>query len=192
MITVVPPNLGGDDQLAVAPGDMEQRHRHEVADGLAVLEADHPLARLRIGQEVLVGGHGALREARGAARVEDGGQVLLAEVVDHHRGAVGHVDTRLEDVRGARVGDHVLDLAVAEAGVHGHGHGARHLDAEKGESPRIAVAEADGDAIATLDAGLTQATGDPCGTVPHVLVAEAFAAQLDEGLALRVGLDGVP
>ena len=87
----------GDEELAVAARHMEHRHRDQVADLDVVGEADHAAAGLAVGEEVLLGGHRALREARGAARVEDRGEVVVAEVVDDGGLAVRQRGAGLED-----------------------------------------------------------------------------------------------
>jgi len=75
---------------------------------VAVTEIDLPADRafevydapacFAVREEVLVRGHGALGEAGGSARVEDGGQVARLEVVDHIRVTLGHRRARLEHV----------------------------------------------------------------------------------------------
>jgi hypothetical protein len=90
---------------------------------------------------------------------------------------------------GPRVGHHVLDLGLGEAGVDGDGHGAGHLDAPEGEGPRDAVAHADGDAVARLHAGGAETAGDASAAVPVLLVRQALAVDLDQRLPIGVGID---
>ena len=109
----------------------------------------------------------------------------MAEVVDDDRVTVGKRRARLEDVRRARVGDDVLDLALGEAGVHRHRDGAEHLDAAERERPVVPVGEADGDSIAPVDAERAQATGDSGRSDPRA--AGSSTARRRARRAPRVG-----
>ena len=111
---------------------------------VVAVEADHASARLGVGQEVLVGGHRALREARScrscrrSPRGRRGRGRRRRPASPSGSGAPGSkTNDAPESV------DDVLDLALGEAGVHRHRDGAQHLDAEEGEHPVDAVGEAD-------------------------------------------------
>ena len=77
-ISTRPPNSSTRDQLAVAAGHVEQRHRHSVEiAGPSERSIDEAAERvLAVGHEVAVGGHRPLREAGRAARVEDRREIL--------------------------------------------------------------------------------------------------------------------
>ena len=125
------------DQLAVAAGHVEQRHRHERGDRRSLRASGVQAAKrvLAVGQEVAVGGHRALGKAGGAAGVEDRRQVLGGEILARHRLAVRQRRARLERVRRARVLDHVRHLLLGEARVHGHHHRAQRAARRRTRAP---------------------------------------------------------
>ena len=68
----------------------------------------------------------------------------------------------------AGVVDDVLHLRLGEAGVDGHGDRAGQLRAPEGEHPVEAVGQPDRDAVAALEPGGPQASGDPRCPVPQL------------------------
>ena len=99
-------------------------------------EADDPPARLGVRQEVLVGRHRALREPGRAARVEDRGEVLVAEVVDDDRFAVGkrRLRARRRTTAPESVTTYSISLSVKRV-FTGHGDRAEHLRRRRTRGP---------------------------------------------------------
>ena len=84
----------------------------------------------------------------------------------------------------SRIGDDVFGFRLAEARVDRHGDRAGELDAEKRQTPLEPVAEANGHAIAPLDAEVPQAAGDAGRAVPQLAIRDPLAAGLDNRLGL--------
>ena len=191
--TVRPPQLDQQEQLAVAAGDVEQRHRHEVAGGRTrrPVDVDHADRGLDVGEEVLVGGHRALGEAGGPARVEDRGQVAAAEVVDGERLA-----RRAADRRGA-----ARASAPESASTYSTSGAAKRVftgtaTAPASWMPKNASTQSTplGSRIATRSPRATppaaQPARDPGRAVPQLPVGQPLPADLDDRLAVGVRVDG--
>jgi hypothetical protein len=133
--------------------------------------------------------HRPLRHARRAARVEDRGELARLQTLDCDRLAVGQRIAGREGERRAGVVHDVGDLLVGEARVDGHDDSAEQLRAEERKHPVAAVWQAQRNAIAARDARLTQPTGDTCGTVPQLAVAQRVRAELDDRRRGAVALD---
>ena len=130
---------------------------------------------LAVGQEVLVRGHGALREARGAAGVEDRREVLPAagrRPRTARRRAAATPGSQ-HDARRRESLHHVLDLGLGEARVD---RARRRPPAismpKKAERPVDCRCEPDGDPVAPLDPGAAQAAGHAGRAVPQLLVGQ--------------------
>ena len=168
--------VGGQQELGVAAGHVEQRHRDQGAQGVPVKSpGQRPAAGLGVGQEVLVAGHGALGEARGTAGVEDRGRAGRAGVVDRERIAVRQRGARHEHVRRAGVGHHVVRFLLGEAGVDRHDDGIGQDRAEEGQHPVGAVAQLDRHPVAALDAEGAQPARHPGRAIPQLRVAQPGA-----------------
>ena len=181
------------DQLAVAAGHVEQRHRHQVdIDGpseRSVVQAAKGV--LAVGQEVGVRGHRPLGKAGRAARVEDRREVVAREVLDDRRARPsGSAAAGREGVRRAGVLHHVGDLLLGQARVHRDHHRAQQLRAEEREHPVDAVGQTDRHAVAAADAVLAQAAGHARGAIPQLAVGDRLAAaDLQHGRRAAVTLD---
>ncbi len=159
--------VGGQQQLGVAAGHVEQRHRDQGAQALSDKSpGKRAAAGLGVGEEVLVAGHGALGEARGAAGVEDRGRAGRAGLLDGERLAVRQRGARHEDVRRPGVGHDVVRFLLGEAGVDRHDDGVGQDGAEEGQHPVGAVAQLDGHPVAALDAEGTQPARHPGRAIP--------------------------
>ncbi len=182
------------EQLAVAPGDVEERHRHQVARGRAVraVDAQHADRRLDVGQEVLVAGHRPLGEAGGAAGVEDRGEVTRGEVRCGARCTVGQRGTGPQDGSRTAVVEHVLDLPRGEARVHRHRDRAGELRAEESEHPVDPGRQQVGHPVPPLHAGVGEATGHPGRAVPQLPVRQTVTAHLDQRLGVGTTVDRAP
>src|SRR6202000_3380500 len=107
----------GRQGLAVAPGDVEQRHHDQGPEVAADIpgDVDHAERGLDVREHVLVGVHGTLGKAGRAAGVEDGGDVVAAGALPDVGPAVGQRAARLELQRAAGVADDVADLVGRQA-----------------------------------------------------------------------------
>ena len=180
-----PAELAGDEQLAVAAGDVEQRDRDERAQVDLARQADDAPGGLGVRQEVRVREHRALREAGRAARVEDRREVVGLGAIGDERVAVGQRRAVLEDVRGARVVEDVLHLGLGEARVHRHDDGARAAARPRTRAPSRRRCPAGS------RRGRRRRRPGPCSPpatraarVPQLAVGQPLAAELDDRLAV--------
>jgi hypothetical protein len=196
--------VDGDEQ----PVGVE--HGKGVQQDVVGREAPGPVQRGGVRRQVAVAEHGALGPARGAAGVQDGGQVARFhwDVVEllrlpgrglgqgaraggvsgkhdrcpHGEGGAGvaHED------RGVRVGDHVGHLLVAVGRVHGEEDGAGPEAGQVGQDGERRLLDLDRDPVAGTDAGRPQGVGQLGRSAPGVAVADDLAGRRGEQRHRRV------
>jgi hypothetical protein len=115
----------------------------------------------------------AFRKAGCAARIENGRDVRLRESLHHVSLSNGQRLSWQEHEFRARVRRYVLDLRLAEAGVHRHHDGSGHQPAPECETPVESVAETYSYSTAARDSGLAQTAGNRGCAVPQFTIRDA-------------------
>ena len=133
--------------------------------------------------------HGALREPRRAAGVEDDGEIVAPLILDGQRPAVRERDPGLDEVPGAGVLHHVGHLFRDETEVHRNDDRAREHGPPEGHGPVAAVRQAKGHPVAGLHPGFPQAARHPGRPVPQLGVGHPVPAYLHQRLAGGVPVD---
>ena len=183
-------DAGGDEQLRVTAGDVEQRHRDQRPQAGADIgrKAEAGKHVLGIGQKRLVGRRHALGIAGGAGCVEERRDVAEAKSVDDQRVPVRQGTVCGEVHRDPGVLQHELDLGLGRARVDRDSHAPGHERAPEREHPVHPGRIAHGDPVAARHPGRAQAPRDSRGTVPQLPIGQPLAADLDHGLHVRAGL----
>ncbi|EUA31857.1 hypothetical protein I548_0626 [Mycobacterium intracellulare] len=127
--------------------------------------------------------------AGGARRVEQGGHVGAAELLADVRRPFGQRGIRRQIEPRTRVGQDEVDLRLSGARIDRHRNAAGHHDAPEREHPVDPRGVPHRDPVAPLDAFRAQPTSHPRGAVPELSVRQPAAAQLDQRLAARTGVD---
>ena len=143
--------------------------------------------RLRVGQEVLVRRHRALREPGRAARVEDRREVVAAQVLGRRAARRRAAPRRAR--RRTTLPESSTTYCTSgsmKRVLTGTTTAPASWRAEEREHPVGAVAQPERDAVAALARrALAQAAGDARGAVPQLAVGQRAAADLDDRRMVR-------